>query len=64
MTTTRRAALIGLPLAAGPANSLAGQDSRPTFTVGTATAQRGQKVYGVPSLRKGDTIVNIGVVSK
>src|SRR3982750_1841924 len=29
------------------AQTAAAQDPRPTFTVGTATAQRGQKAYGV-----------------
>jgi len=47
MKTTVRAALIGLLLAAAPADGLAAQDPRPTFTVGTATARRGEKVYGV-----------------
>src|SRR3981081_2083251 len=43
MKTFTIAAVIGL-VAAGPAMA---QDAHPSFTVGTATAQRGQKVYGV-----------------
>jgi len=55
-TITSRAALVGLLLVTGPANTGHDQlraqapapaDPHPTFTVGTATAQRGQKVYGV-----------------
>src|SRR3981081_772915 len=43
MKTFTIAAVIGL-VAAGPAMA---QDAHPSFTVGTATAQRGQKAYGV-----------------
>ncbi len=52
---TSRAALVGLLLVTGPAEARHGelhaqapaqQDPHTTFTVGTATAQRGQKVYG------------------
>ena len=57
---TSRAALVALLVATGPAEAghdlpvwaranrsvLHAQDAHPTFTVGTATAQRGQKVYG------------------
>jgi len=43
---TSRAAVVALALA-GPAEAgryvLSAQDSRPTFTVGTATAQRTQR---------------------
>jgi predicted deacylase len=46
-TTTVRAVLIGLVLSTGPAGLVEGQDTHPTFTVGTATAPRGQKAYGV-----------------
>jgi uncharacterized protein len=58
MTITVRAALAALLVATGaPAAALrpggaeaelfaAGQDARPTFAVGTATARRGQKAYG------------------
>ena len=46
-----RFAVVALVVAAGPAQAgrhvLHAQDAHPTFTVGTATAQRGQKVYGV-----------------
>ena len=47
MTTTTRAAVLGLLLTAGPIDRAWAQDTHPTFTVGTATAQRGQKAYGV-----------------
>ncbi len=61
------AALVGLLIAAGPVRaglSVSGsaeaglhvrgaQDAHPTFTVGTATAQRGQKAYGVLSVPAG-----------
>jgi hypothetical protein len=50
MKTFTIAALVGLVLG-GPAEAgrhvLTAQDARQTFTVGTATAQRGQKAYGV-----------------
>ncbi|HXI27166.1 MAG TPA: M14 family metallopeptidase [Vicinamibacterales bacterium] len=44
MKTIIAAATVALACAAPAA---AGQDPHPTFTVGTATAQRGQKAYGV-----------------
>ena len=58
MNLTVRAALVGLLMAAGapaglgpgggPARlSAAAQDARATFAVGTATARRGQKAFGV-----------------
>jgi predicted deacylase len=56
MKTTVRSALTFLLLATGIAHPSAGsgwpelvegQDPRPTFTVGTAAARRGEKVYGV-----------------
>jgi predicted deacylase len=58
MNITVRAALVGLLTAAGasaglgpgggPARlSAAAQDARATFAVGTATARRGQKAFGV-----------------
>ena len=59
MNITVRAALVGLVIATGaPASvrpgggtevqlSAAGQDPHPTFAVGTASARRGQKAYGV-----------------
>src|SRR5580765_5900109 len=47
MTTTTRAAVLGLLLTAGPIDRAWAQDTHPTFTVGTATAPRGQKAYGV-----------------
>jgi uncharacterized protein len=43
MKTFTLAAMVGLAAVAGPA---AAQDAHPTFTVGTAKAQRGQKAYG------------------
>src|SRR5450759_5049697 len=50
MKTFKIAALVGL-LLTGPAQAghylLYAQDAHPSFTVGTATAQRGQKAYGV-----------------
>jgi uncharacterized protein len=65
MTNIVRAASIAVLLAVGPTGSVdpsadsawhdaaAGQDPRPTFTVGTATAARGQKVYGVLKVPSG-----------
>jgi predicted deacylase len=52
MHTVARAALAGLIIVAGPGSPAhAGdpglQDPKSSFTVGTATAQRGQKAYGV-----------------
>src|SRR5450759_303057 len=50
MKTFKIAALVGL-LLTGPAQAghylLYAQDAHPSFTVGTATARRGQKAYGV-----------------
>src|SRR5262245_25987880 len=45
MRCIKRLAFVSLTMCA--AASAAAQDSRPTFTVGTATAQRGEKAYGV-----------------
>jgi predicted deacylase len=47
MTSTVRAAVIGVMLATGSAGIAEAQDPHPTFAVGTATARRGQKAYGV-----------------
>jgi len=45
-TIAASAALIVLLVVAGAAQTGAPADPHPTFTVGTATAQRGQKIYG------------------
>jgi predicted deacylase len=47
MKSTMRAALACLMLATGSAGVADAQDTHPTFAVGTATARRGQKAYGV-----------------
>jgi uncharacterized protein len=46
MKTMRRALATGLAIVA-TSMTLSAQDAHPTFTVGTATAQRGHKAYGV-----------------
>jgi uncharacterized protein len=66
MKTLTIAAALGFLIAAGPAASgpaeaghyggkagAAQQDAHPTFTVGTAKAQRGQKAYGVMTVPAG-----------
>ena len=66
MKTLTIAAALGFLIAAGPAASgpaqaghyggkagAAQQDAHPTFTVGTAKAQRGQKAYGVITVPAG-----------
>ena len=63
---TSCAAVVALALA-GPVEAgryvVSAQDSRPTFTVGTATAQRGQRAYGVIHVPAGsDAAYDIPVV--
>jgi hypothetical protein len=45
-TIAASAALVVMLVVAGAAQTGAPADPHPTFTVGTATAQRGQKIYG------------------
>ena len=46
MTTMKRAIAAGVAIVAF-STAIGAQDAHPTFTVGTATAQRGHKAYGV-----------------
>jgi predicted deacylase len=58
---TRLALAVGLVVAVS--HAAAGQDSRATFSVGTASAARGQKAYGALKVPAGsDPATDIGVV--
>lgn len=60
---TRPAILVGTLLVAAASLTLAVAEDRPTFTVGTATASRGQKVGGVLEVPPGiDAALNIPVM--